>query len=275
MGGRRAAGDNLAVAGSGSGSGSRYDSSYQLPLPATTNSMVVQKFGGTSVADPEAIRRLIEIVRTARTRDGRGPVVVVSAMSKVTDALLAIASTAGAGRPERRAPACRRASRAPRVGGARARVRSGADAAARAHRRAVRSARRHRPRARHPARGLAAHARRGRGDGRASQLAHRRRGADRGRRARRLGRCPLRHRHRRRAHARRAARPARPTPRCARRSTPILDAGRCRCSADSSARRRMGIRRRSGAAARTIPARSSAPASTRARFRSGPTWTAC
>jgi aspartate kinase len=60
--------------------------------------MVVQKFGGTSVADPEAIRRLIEIVRTARTRDGRGPVVVVSAMSKVTDALLTIASTAGAGR---------------------------------------------------------------------------------------------------------------------------------------------------------------------------------
>src|SRR5262245_10602713 len=61
--------------------------------------MVVQKFGGTSVADPEAIRRLIEIVRTARARDGRGPVVVVSAMSKVTDALLAIATTAGAGRP--------------------------------------------------------------------------------------------------------------------------------------------------------------------------------
>jgi aspartate kinase len=61
--------------------------------------MVVQKFGGTSVADPEAIRRLIEIVRTARARDGRGPVVVVSAMSKVTDALLSIATTAGAGRP--------------------------------------------------------------------------------------------------------------------------------------------------------------------------------
>jgi aspartate kinase len=61
--------------------------------------MVVQKFGGTSVADPHAIRRLIEIVRTARARDGRGPVVVVSAMSKVTDALLGIATTAGAGRP--------------------------------------------------------------------------------------------------------------------------------------------------------------------------------
>ena len=62
--------------------------------------MVVQKFGGTSVADPEAIRRLIEIVRTARARDGRGPAVVVSAMSGVTDALLAIAAAAGAGRQD-------------------------------------------------------------------------------------------------------------------------------------------------------------------------------
>ena len=58
--------------------------------------MVVQKFGGTSVADPAAIRRLIEIVRRARARDGRGPAVVVSAMSGVTDALLSVASTAGA-----------------------------------------------------------------------------------------------------------------------------------------------------------------------------------
>jgi aspartate kinase len=60
--------------------------------------MVVQKFGGTSVADPHAIRRLIEIVRAARTRDGRGPVVVVSAMSGVTDALLGVASAAGSDR---------------------------------------------------------------------------------------------------------------------------------------------------------------------------------
>ena len=59
--------------------------------------MVVQKFGGTSVADPEAIRRLIEIVRAARTRDGRGPAVVVSAMSGVTDGLLGVAASAGAG----------------------------------------------------------------------------------------------------------------------------------------------------------------------------------
>jgi len=62
--------------------------------------MVVQKFGGTSVADPDAVRRLIEIARTARTRDGRGPVLVVSAMSKVTDALLAIAAEAGAGKTD-------------------------------------------------------------------------------------------------------------------------------------------------------------------------------
>jgi aspartate kinase len=59
--------------------------------------MVVQKFGGTSVADPDAIRRLIEIVRSARDRDRRGPAVVVSAMSGVTDALLQIAATAGSG----------------------------------------------------------------------------------------------------------------------------------------------------------------------------------
>jgi len=63
--------------------------------------MVVQKFGGTSVADADAIRRLIEIVRGASLRDGRGPVVVVSAMSGVTDALLAIAASAGRGELEK------------------------------------------------------------------------------------------------------------------------------------------------------------------------------
>ena len=62
--------------------------------------MVVQKFGGTSVADPAAIRRLIEIVRTARARDGRGPAVVVSAMSGVTDSLLGVAAAAGSARLE-------------------------------------------------------------------------------------------------------------------------------------------------------------------------------
>jgi len=62
--------------------------------------MVVQKFGGTSVADPDAVRRLIEIARTARACDGRGPVLVVSALSGVTDALLTMAAEAGGGRTD-------------------------------------------------------------------------------------------------------------------------------------------------------------------------------
>jgi len=53
---------------------------------------VVMKFGGTSVADPDAINRLIAIVRGERDK-GRGagaPVVVVSALANVTDALVAV-----------------------------------------------------------------------------------------------------------------------------------------------------------------------------------------
>jgi aspartate kinase len=53
--------------------------------------MIVAKFGGTSVTDAAAISRLIEIVR-ARVTDQ--PVVVVSALAKVTDALLGIARLA-------------------------------------------------------------------------------------------------------------------------------------------------------------------------------------
>jgi aspartate kinase len=60
--------------------------------------MIVQKFGGTSVADPDAIKRLIEIARCAHQGDRRGPTVVVSAMSGVTDSLLSIAAAAGAAR---------------------------------------------------------------------------------------------------------------------------------------------------------------------------------
>lgn len=58
--------------------------------------MRVMKFGGTSVKDPEAIRRLARIVRTARD-NGAAPVVVVSALAKVTDQLIAIATDALAG----------------------------------------------------------------------------------------------------------------------------------------------------------------------------------
>lgn len=62
--------------------------------------MIVQKFGGTSVADPDAIRRLIAIARDTRAREGRGPAIVVSAMSGVTDALLAVAACAGAAKTD-------------------------------------------------------------------------------------------------------------------------------------------------------------------------------
>ena len=58
--------------------------------------MVVQKFGGTSVADPDAIRRVIGIAHAARERGDR-PALVVSAMGGVTDALFATAETARRG----------------------------------------------------------------------------------------------------------------------------------------------------------------------------------
>src|ERR1700733_6291245 len=49
------------------------------------------KFGGTSVADPDAINRLIGIVRQQQTKTRSAPLVVVSALSGVTDKLVAIA----------------------------------------------------------------------------------------------------------------------------------------------------------------------------------------
>jgi aspartate kinase len=56
-------------------------------------SMIVMKFGGTSVEDPTAIRRIAAIV-AGRVALGKQPVVVVSAMAKVTDQLLRAAETA-------------------------------------------------------------------------------------------------------------------------------------------------------------------------------------
>jgi aspartate kinase len=57
--------------------------------------MIVSKFGGTSVGDAQAIARSAEIVRG---RLGRRPIVVVSAMSGVTNAILAAADDAVDGR---------------------------------------------------------------------------------------------------------------------------------------------------------------------------------
>jgi len=54
--------------------------------------MIICKFGGTSVADGPAITRLIDIVRA---RVPERPVIVVSALARVTDMLLNLARRAG------------------------------------------------------------------------------------------------------------------------------------------------------------------------------------
>jgi aspartate kinase len=54
--------------------------------------VIVLKFGGTSVGDAPAIGRLIHIVRD---RVGERPVVVVSALARVTDSLISLAHRAG------------------------------------------------------------------------------------------------------------------------------------------------------------------------------------
>ena len=58
--------------------------------------LVVMKFGGTSVEDAKAMLRTAAIVRGRRER-GLKAVVVVSAMARVTDQLLAAAAAAGRG----------------------------------------------------------------------------------------------------------------------------------------------------------------------------------
>ncbi|MGZ4790157.1 MAG: amino acid kinase family protein, partial [Terriglobales bacterium] len=56
--------------------------------------MIVMKFGGTSVEDARAISRLAEIVKS---RVDCKPVVIVSAMAKVTDSLVAMSHAAANG----------------------------------------------------------------------------------------------------------------------------------------------------------------------------------
>jgi aspartate kinase len=59
-------------------------------------SLVVMKFGGTSVEDPAAIGRTAAIV-AGRVSMGKHPLVVVSAMAKVTDQLISAARAASMG----------------------------------------------------------------------------------------------------------------------------------------------------------------------------------
>ena len=62
--------------------------------------LLVQKYGGTSVADPERIRAVAENVARTRKR-GDQPVVVVSAMGKETDELIRLAEETSATLPGR------------------------------------------------------------------------------------------------------------------------------------------------------------------------------
>jgi aspartate kinase len=59
--------------------------------------MIVMKFGGTSVESAEAIERVAKIVESRRDQS---PIVVVSAMAKVTDQLVAIGQQAASGDSE-------------------------------------------------------------------------------------------------------------------------------------------------------------------------------
>ncbi len=63
-------------------------------------SLIVQKFGGTSVADPDRIRQVADHVARTR-RHGDDVVVVVSAMGKETDELIRLASEVATERPGR------------------------------------------------------------------------------------------------------------------------------------------------------------------------------
>ena len=64
--------------------------------------ITIMKFGGTSVEDAPAFERLTNIVRTVHAFKASRPVVVVSAMSGVTNALLASVELANCRRFRRR-----------------------------------------------------------------------------------------------------------------------------------------------------------------------------
>ncbi len=70
------------------------------PVASGDVALLVQKFGGTSVADPDRIREVADHVARCRRR-GDDVVLVVSAMGKETDELLRLASLVSSTRPGR------------------------------------------------------------------------------------------------------------------------------------------------------------------------------
>ena len=71
----------------------------------TYSAMIVMKFGGSSLESAAAIQRVAGIVRS---RLPRHPVVVVSAMGKTTNALLAMAADAAQGNRAEAMASCAR-----------------------------------------------------------------------------------------------------------------------------------------------------------------------
>src|SRR5260221_10419986 len=61
--------------------------SRRSPVALTAVGLLVQKFGGSSVADPDRIRAVAHHIVPTR-RDGNDVVAVVSAMGKTTDDLV-------------------------------------------------------------------------------------------------------------------------------------------------------------------------------------------
>ena len=189
--------------------------------------MRVLKFGGTSVADADAIRRVVAIVAEERRGEAIvGPVVVVSALGGVTDQLLEVAALAQARRRRTRARAGRSAlhtaSRDPGLAGARRARRAGA----RGHRRTLLPAARDCRRRRRPARSVAPIARRHCRDRRAREQPARHRGARRRRRPGDLGRSRAPSSRPTRASPRRRRSSTRPTAQTDAHLRPALDAGR-------------------------------------------------
>ena len=81
-------------------SGNRSRARRGPPVPSNVVSLVVQKYGGTSVADPGRIKAVADhIVETRQA--GHDVVVVVSAMGRTTDELERLAHEVSAAPAER------------------------------------------------------------------------------------------------------------------------------------------------------------------------------
>ncbi|MGD1005908.1 MAG: aspartate kinase [Ignavibacteriaceae bacterium] len=63
-------------------------------------SIIVQKYGGSSVADPEKIKKIAQLISNVK-KEGHDVAVVVSAMGKTTDSLIELAKQVSSGPPKR------------------------------------------------------------------------------------------------------------------------------------------------------------------------------